>query len=279
MNLIVNADCEALPHGATEYAAYGTALLNLVHCLDFDKDNPPLAQVLSRQYQLEGDWVILSPAQWQATHNNVVVSALNHESGVDVAELKRGFECLSEYFIARGMVLYYHDPYTWLLSTGHQSVLHAKPVYSVSQKLIMQELIDMDETLYWQKVLTECQMFLATQQLNSLINGVWIWGSGRIENKKRATVCADPYYFSMASIGATEVFLYQEDCSLSDFDLIIMNDLTTLSTTHRAQLDNSAVFWYWNNLSYQTYRIPSRWWARLWRTFIHANKTTPVTKS
>ena len=73
----------------------------------------------------------------------------------------------------------------------------------------------------------------------------------------------------MAELCSTQVTLYQSSLSLNDFAVLIVNDLSTLSAHHQAQLTKMPVGWYWNNKAYASCSF--NWFTRLWRTITHAH--------
>ena len=162
MDVLINTSCDFIPEGAKVFASQGNPLLNLLACLNHSPEYPPLADLLKRHYKLEGDWFILSPIHWHASHNNAAISAFGSALELNEVELKNHFHSLAEHFGADGMTLYYHEPHTWLLSAPNKSGLTAKAVHHVLNKPIMPELAQMDSTFYWQKILTESQMFFAS---------------------------------------------------------------------------------------------------------------------
>jgi hypothetical protein len=267
MYVIVNAENNTIPEGANEIDSQGSALLNLLACLGHDHSNPPLADVLSQYHKLEGQWLIVSPVQWHATHNNAVIAAFGTHLDTSEGELKEYFHRFSEHLIDAGIALYYHDPYTWLLSTNFKSLLKAKPVHLILNKPLMLELAQIDETMHWPKFLTESQMFFASYPHNSLINGVWVWSSASLGGKKNIKICTDQTFFSIAQLCSTNVGLYQPSLSLKEYDLLLINDLSALSVAHREQLERVAPRWYWNNMGYE---VSVHWLTRLWRKLIHA---------
>lgn len=269
MNIIIDACVGSIPEKTKELVAQGTALLNLLACLGYDKTNPPLADLFSRYYQLEGQWLIASPVQWNASHNNVVITCLDNSASGYEQQLKAHFHQFSEHLISEGMALYYHEPHTWLVSSNHRSLLHAKPLYSVLNKPLMLELLGLDETMHWQKFLTESQMFFNAANPSSLMNGVWVWGGGLLGEKKKAKVCTDSSFFALAQLCATKVTLYDYALSITDFDFILLRDWSSLSEQHQQQLEKIATRWYWNNAGYE--HVPLSWPIRLWRKLLHAN--------
>lgn len=269
MDIIVNAFTDFIPQGTKELASQGGPLLNLLGCLGYDNHNPPLADLLSQHYRLEGEWLILNPVRWHASHNNVVITTLGMDAGIDEQQLKADFHNFSEYLMSAGMALYYHEPETWLLSTNHRSLLKAKPLHHILNKPLMLELVQLDDTMHWQKLLTESQMFFASLNKPSLMNGVWVWGGGTLGDKKSIKICADNKFFSLAQLCSTEVDLYNPNHSLREYELLLLTDLSVLSKTHQQQLEKMATRWYWNNAGYEYSHLP--WFTRLWRKLVHAH--------
>jgi hypothetical protein len=171
--------------------------------------------------------------------------------------------------MADGMALFYHEPHTWLLATPNQSGLIAKPVHHLINKPIMPELAEMDKTFYWQKILTESQMFFASLHADAPVNGVWLWGAGLLGDKRTTRIGTDSSFLELAQRCSTNVQGYQPECSLDDFDLLLLSDLSILSPEHQAQLKKTATRWYWNNTGYELPHVS--WFTRLWRTLIHAH--------
>lgn len=269
MDIIINAECNAIPEDTKALVSQESPLLNLLTCLGYDSINPPLAELLSRHYQLEGDWLVLNPVHWQASHNNAVIAAYGIHLELDEQQLKEQFHRFSTHLMSTGMALYYHDPYTWLLSTNHRSLLNAKPTHLIINKPLMFELAQIDETMHWPKFLTESQMFFASLSDSQLINGIWLWGNAPLGEKKNLKICADKTFFSIAQLCSTEVSLYTHSLSLKEFDLLLIDDLSVLSELHHEHLAHSAARWYWNNACYEHTCFP--WFTRLWRRLTHAH--------
>lgn len=268
MDLIINADCVAAPSDMPSVVSQGGPLLNVLCCLGFDPANPPYADLLRQYHQLDGQWLVVSPVHWQASHNNAMIVALGSEIGIAQAELSTLFQSFAEYLRADGMELYYHDAYTWLVSANNKSLIQTKPVHHLLNQPLLTEIASLDPSMYWQKLLTESQMFFAAQLNPSLLNGVWLWGGAPLI-KKEIKICADESFIAMAKLCSSSVSLYHPSRSLNDIDLLIVNDLSTLSDDHQKQLKKIPVNWYWNNTAYAN--NSKSWFARLWRTLIHAH--------
>lgn len=266
MNVIIDAECESTPENARVLSSQGSLLLNLLYCLGYDTTNPPLADLLSQHYRLEGQWLILTPVQWHATHNNVLITELTTQ---DEHVLKSSFHRFSEHLMTSGMALYYHDRNSWLLSTNHRALLQAKPAHQMMNQSLMHELLHLDDTMYWQKFITESQMFFATLNNPSEINGVWPWGGGDLGAKSDLKIGSDHDYLPLAQLCSSQATLYDPSLPISDYELLLLHDPAVLSEAHQQQLEKITTRWYWNNVGYECSPIP--WFTRLWRALIHAN--------
>ncbi len=269
MDIIINAECASLPsQKTTSLVSQGSVLLNLLSCFGYESTNPPLAALLAQYYQLEGDWLILNPVQWQATHNNAAIVAYGKELEISESELKTLFQNFSEFLKSIGLVLYYHDQYTWLLSTSHHAFLKTKPVQQMLGKPLSPELASMDETMYWQKFLTESQMFFSSYHPHSVVNGIWLWGNG-VLSKKNKKIVADEHLLKFAQLCCISASLYESTSSLKECDLLLLSDISVLNKTHQEQLKQREICWYWNNNAYT--HSPVSWFTQWWRALFHAH--------
>ncbi|MFI4919615.1 MAG: hypothetical protein ACHP65_08670 [Legionellales bacterium] len=269
MIVIVDADCCALPNESKDVASQGDALLNLLAALEYEPQAPPLADLLKQHHQLKGDWVILSPISWQATHNDAFIEATGKDLQLSDAESKTWFKQFADYFAEDGMALHYHNSQLWLLCVDNKPSLHAKPAHQLINKPLMPELAQLDASMYWQKLITESQMLLASLPNNTAFNGVWLWGGTKLAGQKPIAVCADEHFFAMAQITSSNVTLYDPKLPLKEFQIILLHDYDRLSEQHKTELKNSSVTWYWNNCGYTLNK--RNWLIRLWRHLIHAH--------
>lgn len=269
MDVIINAECNAVPEGAKPLAAQGTALLNLLFCLGYDPMDPPLADLLRRLAKLEGDWLVLSPIHWQATHNDALILATGKDLELREAQAKLWFAVFADYLAAEGMKLHYHDAETWLLCEPQKHPLNAKPVYQLLNKSLMRELTQLGDTLFWQKFITESQMLFASKPNQSAMNGLWPWGNALFSGKKTTKICADEAFLPIAKLCSSHVTLYNPSIKLKEQQLLLITERTMLSEQHQEELNKLLVHWYWNNTAYAS--GTRNWFIRLWRTLIHAH--------
>lgn len=266
MDLIINSRCSSIEEAQQQLPSQGSWQLNLLACLGYDVENPPLATLLSQHHDLHGDWVVVSPVFWEASHNNAMITASGEQLSASEEDLTACFHQYADFLHAAGMALYYHDQYTWLLSAPNKARLQAKPVLQMIHRPLINELSLLDETLFWQKLLTESQMFFASKQHHS-INGVWFWGTGILANKKNRSICTTEDYLSVCQCCSTSVSLYGPEIMLQDFDTVLIKDRSVLTAEHQQKLKKIPVNYYWNDSGYSL--APRSLISRLWRKFAH----------
>lgn len=159
MDVIINTESGCDSKEGKLLKSQGLAVLNLLACGGYDLVNPPVGNLLKSSHNLEGDWVVLTPMHWQASHNDAVIVALDKDLRVTDEEVKYWFDLYSAYLAEDGMPLYFYDKYTWLLRVDDKPPLNAKPIYQVLNKSLMPELSQLDETMYWQKFLLKVKCF------------------------------------------------------------------------------------------------------------------------
>jgi hypothetical protein len=235
---------------------------NILTCLDYPEDCPPVADLLRRYHTLEGQWLIASPVHWQATHNDAMIMACDEALNLSDDESRQWFSALSEFLCHDRIKLHYHDAYTWLIQFENPPPIHAKPVNLLLQKSMMLHLKALDVTLFWSRFITESQMFLSGHALNKSrdfpINGVWIWGEGRLKTRSsRAIVCGDEEGYALAELLSTRVSFYKPGEKTPRNALVL---LPNLNAQQAAWFEKNRVHWYWNNIQYIT--KPKSWFIR-----------------
>ena len=151
-------------------------------------NNHSPADALRRLHGLEGDWLIVSPIYWEATHNDAMIMACGEMLDLSDEESRQWFAALAKFLVNDKVTLHYHDANTWLIQFDECPPINAKPVHSLLQQSMMQQLAALDPTLFWSRFLTENQMFFSEHPLNKArtgrypVNGVWIWGSTVFED-------------------------------------------------------------------------------------------------
>jgi hypothetical protein len=269
MDVVINSVCNSIPEGAQQLVSQGSALLNFLVSLGYNLADPPMADLLSRTNNLEGKWLIVSPIQWHATHNDAMIVAMGKELQLGEIESRHWFQQYSNYLAEEHITLYYHDPEIWLLRSDNMPPLNAKPAHQLLNYSLMPELVQLDSTMYWQKFFTESQMFFASFGNKAPLNGVWLWGGAEIATKKSIAVCADEQFMSIAQTCSSNVTLYNPSVSLKEFQILLFENINGLSKAHHEQLKKIPACWYWINTAYT--RGGFKWFTRLWRKLTYAH--------
>lgn len=268
MQVVIDSECSAIPDGAKSLTSEGSALLNFLRCLDYDPAEPPFADLLRRYHNLDGEWLVLSLVHWVATHNDAMIAAFGKDLQIKESDAKFWFELFSQYLAEEGKFLHYHDAETWLIYNEKQNLLRAKPVHHLVNQSLMLELGQLDNTMYWQKFLTECQMLFASRPNQSLVNGLWVWGNAKLKDKKTIGICADEYFLPWAKICGANVSLYHPSLELKNYQILLLTEFSMLSEQHQEELKKIPIHWYWNNAAYC--QFSGHWLVHLWRKLIHA---------
>lgn len=269
MDVIIDAECSGTPVDAELLSSHGSFTLNLLAQLNYDSLNPPVADLLAVAHHLDGDWLVVTPIHWEASHNDAMIVAAGQYLNLEEIEARSGFDILSSFLAPEGMTLYYCDKETWLLSNPAKAEIHAKPFFQIINHSLMPELSQLDSTMYWQKFFTECQMLFASQSKTSVINGVWVWGGAKLGSKKALSICADADFLPLAQACSKSVTLYTPDVELKQFQIVLLKNKDNLSPKHQAELNQISARWYWNNSAYKTRSF--NWFTRIWRSLFHAH--------
>lgn len=256
MKIILNANINHLPNNALSIPNYQNYLLNILVNIGFNFDRPPVGELLKILHDLDGEWLVVSPINWQATHNDSMLVAAGYDFSINSQQSEMLFAKFSEFVKADGMELYKHDSVTWLLKVQDQPLLNAKSVYSVLHHSLFKELEYLDSSLYWQKFITMSQMFFSGLRLPDdrniyPINGVWVWGGGHLErNTTQQIVALDDDALLIAKSISTNYCAYVNHPPISKDAIFIASSINSLEFLSQRCLQKIK-YWYWNNQAYQ----------------------------
>ncbi|KTD78465.1 hypothetical protein [Legionella waltersii] len=268
MDVIINQSLATIPEQVETIPSYQKVELNLLASCGYNMDQPPLADVYRSIHDLQGDWILLSPIYWEASHNDALIVSAEDGLPCSEEEFQQLFQWYSDFLAEESNTLYFHNPVTWLLNVNNKPPLYSKPLYQMLHQSMMPELSKLDTTMYWQKFFTECQMFFASTVNKTLINGVWFWGNGKLNAKLNLPICADAELFSLARAVSKNVSLYDPSVSLDKFRVLLLTQIDRITQTHKDELSKMPISWYWNNSAYKN--KSSNWFSRLWRSWTHA---------
>ena len=278
MDIVINGTCK-IPSLCEEKGAerrvktlvsHGNYYVNLLACLGYSPDSPPVADLLCKLHGLDGAWLIVSPLHWQATHNDAMIVACDETLQLSDDESRQWFKVLADYLAQDHIKLHYHDAYTWLIQSDERSSLTSKPVSALLQHSQTPHLKALGSNLFWQRFITEAQMLFSSHFLNHSrknqypINGVWVWGEGKLHSTTtRPIVCGEALAYDLASILSTQVSLYEPGQSFAKETLFLLSEISDQTDFDSIGEIKRKVCWYWNDIAYVS--KPKHWLKRFWR--------------
>ena len=273
MDVVINAERADVPSGTEPLLYHSDSYLNLLACFGYADNHFPLGDWLAQYHQLQGQWLIVSPVYWQATHNDALIMASGAALQCSEQEANLWFLAFSDFVAAEGRILYQHDAYTWLLSSDGTPPLTAKPVYDLHHRSLMLELQQLDPTLFWSRFITESQMFLSNHVLNKKraatfpINGIWVWGGGALSKPVSTPVIGmTSTSCVLAQRLSTNVSQYDPNVPWSNNSVLWCDRwVSTLLPMLENALRKRRVRWYWNNQAYlkKPKSVLMRWWENI----------------
>lgn len=275
MDLIVNATQATIPQRSELLSEEGHFYHQLLASL-YEADDPhPVADLLRRYYGLKGRWLVASPMRWQASHNDAVITADANRLGLSWKAAEIAFSAFSEFAQDAGMDTYFCEPSTWLIRCDDKPSLHAPPLHKLFGQSLLPHLEALDAALYWQRFITESQMFFNTQRFmkakSSEVNGVWLWGDGVLPAlSSKPIICMDEAAERLAGLLSSDVRSYEASQSFprNAIVLMLMFNADGLKQLKKL-LKHQSINWYWNNIAYAT--KPRRKLSRLWSFIRHAD--------
>ena len=269
MDVVINAELVEAPVCSTPLPHQRNYYHHIFSCLLDSSESPPVADLLRKYYGLEGHWLIASPIYWQATHNDAMIVACGQALELSESDSLRWYSALAQFVKPYNINLHYHDAYTRLINVDNLPQITAKSVYTLLHQSLLAEIRALDPTLFWQRFITESQMFFSAHPLNkergetNPINGIWIWGDGKLlENHLKPLVCQNDELLKLAQLLSTKVSGYSPSAPISKNSLFLFGELNP-SELHVLELQSQkhTVRWYWNNIAYLT--KPKSWISRL----------------
>lgn len=236
--------------------------LNVLKCLGYPTDKLPLASLLSHCYHLEGDYLVASPIFWQATHNDAIISIAD-DSLLTEEQALYWFNKVNQFLEEIDLSLVYHNKTTWLVKLAQQPAISSKPVMQIINQSLMPFLQALDPQLFWQKLVTELQMFFTAEAFNENlpINGLWFYGEGHFNiNPKQAIFTDYPLFYNEFP----EQFQRLSPSSQISRDAIILiKDYEKIDYLTPC-LKGHSINWYWNNCAYHE---KLSWWTKILQGF------------
>ena len=269
MDVVINACNNNLLSGVVSLPTEGDFWLNGLVQLGQDSVHTPIADLFRTHHQLEaGEWLIVSPVHWQVTHNDAMITMFAEELNLSEAAAKVWFSEVSQFLAQDNLELVFHSAYYWLVNAKDKPPLISANLPAIKHQSLMPILDELDPSMYWQRLFTELQMYLASHPLNAAsdrsitINGLWFWGGGRLvldsEKAMRPLLTDDPilqYSFTHGLPVNLENRVDEETTLVAIRDpnaelVVQLEKITRRQTAH----------WYWNNTAYTVEFRP--WYKR-----------------
>lgn len=260
MDVVVNSDfvSKVPPSIKPRHDYYQNVLI----ALGYSETQPPVADLLRLYHGLQGEWLVVSPIQWRATHNDAMLVACDVQLSLNEKEARRLFEVFSKFAKEEGMQTFFHDETTWLLQCDDKPSISALPVHAILHQSLFPHLKSLDCSSFWQRFITETQMLFCSQTpgVETAVNGVWIWGAGKLGAPCNRLVLVNQKQ-ALANLLSTQVETFSvEKMTKHAIVLFELNEPDEIEALKQATV-NHYVQWYWNNLSYQS--EPHSWFSRL----------------
>lgn len=270
MDVVINGIKDELPLDSKPLAGLGDYYQNILLCLAYEPQSMPLADLLKHYHRLSGKWLVASPVHWEATHNDAMLVAADKELELSEHESGLWFTQVADFLKVDGFSPVFHDAQTWLFNLDDKPEIKSQSAQSILHKSLMPVLKTLDNSLYWQRLITELQMYMAAHPLNSLrkglaINGLWFWGEGDFQLKtKRVVTTDDAVLIDYALSSGQAINALNSSTTFTKNDLLIIKDAKQLAMNQlEERINKNNANWYWNNCSYS--RRATHWWSRLWR--------------
>lgn len=269
MKIIINAELQDTPQKITPIISYKNFWVNCLAALGYNAHYTPVADLLRRYHGEEaGRWLIMTPVHGRVTHNDAMLVQAGDSFHFSEAQSKIWFEEIKQFLAADHFTLIYHDPAHWLVKLpdeGTVSLPHSPNIQEVLNQSLMPYLAQLDASQYWQRLLTELQMFMAGHPLNTAqhissgaalsCNGVWFWGGGVLDNIEQTPhfLTDDPVLLALFPHSQ----LWQEHQILMSQEKLVIVPVSHQRSIEILQHSNHRISceWYWNNLAYSKKRL------------------------
>ncbi len=241
--------------------------LHALACFDSVPEGIPMARFLADQHQLEGEWMIVSPVHWEATHNDAMIVACGKALELNDEEGHQWFEGLKKFTEEDGWTWYYHDAYTWLVQSATHPLPSGKPVYHMIHYSLMPAIQALDKHGYWQKIFTELQMFCSATSIfkkeSNPVNGVWFWGMGQFApHAMKRVITDDAQLYQWCQMKGQAALYFSDTVHFHKDDILAINQASSLDLPNvKRAIKHNNTRWFWLDEHYEQHK--TSWWRNL----------------
>lgn len=229
-------------------------LISFLQTLGYTPAYEPLGALLAPFYEVGDECFIVSPIHWEASHNDVLIKASGKALRLSESLNRVWFHEMSQFLAEDGFRLIYHDQDHWLVAPDRPRRLRAPAVSAMYNRSMMPILSALDDTLYWQRLMTEIQMFMSNHPLNKQknqlfkVNGLWFWGGGALDLPLEKSLYTDSPVIQKAYPAAKSLNLI--DFKEKNFCIVLAQYDPVLIANYEKQLRYKPVQWVWNQCDY-----------------------------
>ena len=276
VDIIINADTDRPPAGSKPLVGYSDWLVNFLARLGYESSHAPVADLLRQSHHLEGEWLIIEPIHWQASHNDAMIVASGRDLQLTDAESRAWFTAVADFLREDKISLHYHNAQTWLINVDGLPKITSKPIHLMSNQSMMPVIKEMDNTMYWQRLMTELQMFLSAHPYNVQreglfpVNGLWLYGEGLFRFDSKQLIITDDEHFIASFPANIKPLSFAKP--IDNDAIVLINDYQKMKQDHWDAITcNRKIRWFWNNVAYSTRK--KSWWSRFMRGCVNAYQT------
>lgn len=261
MDVVINADMNGEFAHHSPLNGCSDWLPNFLSCLGFNEEQLPLGGLLQGYHQLaDGKWLVATPIHWQATHNDAMIIAAGRDLALTEEASRFWFAEIAAFLSADGIKLHYHDANTWFFNMDNKPDIHSKSPHLMLHQSMMPILNTLDKTLYWQRLLTELQMFISghhnppslENQLS--MNGLWFHGNEPFSIPASRSILTNDEHLLACFPNKIEPLTLDKKINKQAL-LMIQNDKKNTITDVQEYLRGYTVRWFWNNTAYKTQKL------------------------
>jgi hypothetical protein len=233
-----------------DFYSFQTWQMNVMNAINHSKG---IAKFIAAQHGLpEGNWHLVRPIYWQATHNDVFITA-DCETGFTDKHLQHYFEVFQG-FLERDEVLVHRlKNNLWLFDAQELPSIHSVSLTDVMHQSLYTIVKQMP--IEWQTWFTEIQMLFHGLPTSGPypVNGVWVWGGGE-PPKSMPLKCLGDFKFTEHHQIANP-----QELKSGDVLLVARDKMDVLTSDYQGKLSSfREVHWWWNNKHYIVSK-PSLW--------------------
>lgn len=265
IKIIINAEKSTPPSCTSfELAPSGySPWLQLMLSLGFSEAHPPIADFLRQAYGLTGRWILCEPVYWEAGHNDAMLVADARMLAFSEKMAYPLFTAVAEFLAEEGFTLHYHTAHMWLIRVDDKPILQSLPTHMMLNRSLMTIIKELDISSYWQRLMTELQMFLKSYARGALpVNGFWFYGYDDFSFPAKPAIFSNDALLLRAFESHIKVMSFENEKKWDKKAVLFINPYQDhLEAQVQAKIGKNKAIWNWNNI---TYTAPAtHWWNRL----------------